>query len=293
MSVGMVWCEIQMFMNDWITIGAKNITCIIKCAGNSIDVTRCNTLHQKVARNLFDATVLAFQVQSCEDMTQSIAALESNWISLMRCDALKSRPFKYVMFSTPMVCDGCVNHVLPTQAVWLGPPHKHMLLGLTYWFYNAATNPKHFEVVQVPSQVYLLSARLCRADLGWSYKSKTFRSSSGNVPSQFYLLSLRLCRTDLGCSYNPKHFEVVQEMYRVKYISSARGSAERIWGDFFILAWQILGNFLSEFWRPKSSAFLPTFTFSNPKLFHADCLLTGETNISQPWHLFQFAPSLT
>ena len=31
--------------------------------------------------------------------------------------------------------------------------------------------------------------------------------------------------------------------------------------------------------RPKSSAFLSNFTFSNPKCFHADFLLTGETKI--------------
>ena len=32
----------------------------------------------KFAKNLFDATVLALQLQSCEDMMQSIAALKSN-----------------------------------------------------------------------------------------------------------------------------------------------------------------------------------------------------------------------
>ena len=147
-------------------IGAKFITCIIKIAGNSIDVARCNTLVlrnapvtptpsifpkvlpykwgaycrtngrrtavqmggvlqgflrsleartawrykwgaycrtnwryiavpfrqvvgvgvsetlpnyiMKIARNFFDATVLAFQVQSCEGVMQSIAALRSD-----------------------------------------------------------------------------------------------------------------------------------------------------------------------------------------------------------------------
>ena len=33
---------------------------------------------KKIDRNLFDATVLALQVESCEDMMQSIAALKLN-----------------------------------------------------------------------------------------------------------------------------------------------------------------------------------------------------------------------
>ena len=61
----------------------------------------------KIARNSFDATVLALQLQSCENMMQSIAALTSSSTCLMQRDAitsLKSQPFfEYVMFSAPMV----------------------------------------------------------------------------------------------------------------------------------------------------------------------------------------------
>ena len=85
----------------------------------------------------------------------------------------------------------------------------------------------------------------------------------------------------------------------------ARGSAEQIWGDFFLLAWRIFGklpaNFSAEFdgevfprvYRPCSSRvsappqknFTPKFVgivlefhFFEPKMFHVDFLLTGETN---------------
>ena len=84
------------------------------------------------------------------------------------------------------------------------------------------------------------------------------------------------------------------------------------WGEYFILAWQILGklpanssaNLDSEFppeifrpcfsrvsgpppppklhaqnSHPTSSAFLSNFTFWNSNVFHADFLLTRETNI--------------
>ena len=42
----------------------------------------------KIARNLFDATVLAFQVQSCEDMMQSIEALKSCFFDATQCNTL-------------------------------------------------------------------------------------------------------------------------------------------------------------------------------------------------------------
>ena len=42
----------------------------------------------KFARNLFDATVLALQLQSCDDVMQSIAALKSNRLRLMQHDAV-------------------------------------------------------------------------------------------------------------------------------------------------------------------------------------------------------------
>ena len=88
-------------------------------------------------------------------------------------------------------------------------------------------------------------------------------------------------------------------------IFGARGSAERIWGEFFILVRCVSGKlpanvsanfdgesfpqmFRSCFSRissppppkktscPELSAFLSNFTFSSPKLFHADFLLNGE-----------------
>ena len=43
-----------------------------------------------IARNSFDATVLALQLQSCDDMMQSIAVLKSNRIYLMQRDAVHS-----------------------------------------------------------------------------------------------------------------------------------------------------------------------------------------------------------
>ena len=43
----------------------------------------------KVARIWFDATVLALQHQSCDDMMQSIAALKSNRIDLMQRDEVR------------------------------------------------------------------------------------------------------------------------------------------------------------------------------------------------------------
>ena len=70
----------------------------------------------------------------------------------------------------------------------------------------------------------------------------------------------------------------------------ARGSAELIWGDLF-LGPASFRKFLSDFdgdfsvtfsaffsraSRPKSSAYLSNFTFLNPKMLHADFLLTGE-----------------
>ena len=91
-------------------------------------------------------------------------------------------------------------------------------------------------------------------------------------------------------------------------INWSRRYAERIWGEFFILARRILGkllansqrilmaNFDGGFFglvfsqgfrppkkihaqnsRPELSAFLSNFTFLNPKSIHGDFLLTGET----------------
>ena len=58
-----------------------------------IQLMKCDAIQyiMKVARNSFDATVLALQVQSCKDMMQSIAVLKSNRIYLMQRDAIHSR----------------------------------------------------------------------------------------------------------------------------------------------------------------------------------------------------------
>ena len=56
----------------------------------------------KIAKNSFDATVLPLQLQSCENMMQSIAAMKSNRMHFMQHDAPNSKPFHYAVFSTRM-----------------------------------------------------------------------------------------------------------------------------------------------------------------------------------------------
>ena len=56
-------------MYTWkLSTTGEHITSIIRIAANLLEVTRYNTLHHEIARNLFDATVLALQLQSCDDM---------------------------------------------------------------------------------------------------------------------------------------------------------------------------------------------------------------------------------
>ena len=84
----------------------------------------------KIASNSFDATVLALQLQSCDDMMQSIAALKSNGIWLMQRDAIDYITKTKIMFICNVFRPMARNHYMRKNS---GGITYYASWGLIFW----------------------------------------------------------------------------------------------------------------------------------------------------------------